>query len=279
MKKNKEENEYSNAFFKKLYENKLYLISFIITIFVLGYGAFMGLKSSDGLITKRNKKQLLIIEQLEKAKSANDGYYSHNVTLNEKIDIGTCSVDSYDIIYEVKEGVFTKYFSNTCLGVVKLGEEQNITVKNFSFTVNNYTYDKDTNVTSLIESSNSSVNLYFYPNSIILLSDDNLILLNNNKVSYVSNKKYKNNGGNLSKRYYESSKEKDTFNYIVFYNGEEVACYDDVDKANDGDKLYEIYQIRFNTAFDKFDDPKLLISRTKGEYCINYENDIGILKQ
>ena len=64
MKKNKEENEYSNAFFKKLYENKLYLISFIITIFVLGYGAFMGLKSSDGLITKRNKKQLLIIEQL-----------------------------------------------------------------------------------------------------------------------------------------------------------------------------------------------------------------------
>lgn len=278
MKKEKKEKKIPNGFWKKLTESRLYLISFIITVFVLGYGLYKGLKSSDGIITKWNKEQLEIIENINKAKAANDGYYSHNVTLNEKIQIGTCEVESYDFIYEVKEGVFTKYFSNTCLGVVKLGEEQDIKIDNFSFVVNNYTYDKDTTITSLIESSNSSVSLYFYLNSIILLSDDNIILLNNNKVAYNSGDKFKNNGGNLSKRYYES-KEEDTFNYIVFYNGEETACYDEVDHAHDADKLYEIYQIHFNPSFNKFDEPKLLISRTKGDYCINFENDIKVLKQ
>ena len=279
MKKVKEDNKYTNVFLKKLYENKLYLISFIITILVLGYGIFVGLKNSDGMITKKNKQQLKIIEDWNKAKSSNDGYYSHKVTLNEKIEIGTCTVDSYDYIYEVRDGVFTKYFSNNCLGVVKLGEDRNIIIDNFRFVVNSYTYDKDTSITSLIESTNSSVTLLFYSNSIVLLSDDNLILFNNNIVSYVSNKKFINEGGNLSKRYYESSRDKDSFNYIVFYNGEELPCYDSIDKAHADDKLYDIYQIHFNSYFDKFDEPKLLIKRTKGDYCLNYEDDIKVLKQ
>ncbi len=279
MKKEKIEENSPNAFFQKLSENKLYLISFIITVFVLGYGLYRGLKSSDGLITKWNKEQLQMIEKIKQAKAANDGYYSHNITLNEKIDIGTCSVDSYDYIYEVKDGEFTKYFSNNCLGVVKLGEEQNISVSDFSFTVDNFVYDKDTSITSLVENNNSSVSLYFYPNSIIMMSDDNLILLNNNKVAYVSDKKFKNNGGNISKRYFESNKYEDTFNYIIFYNGEDVPCYDTVEKSQDNDKLYEIYQIHYNSSFNKFDEPKVLISRTKGEYCLNFENDINILKQ
>lgn len=277
MEKEKKEKK-PNAFIVKFKENKLYLISFIITMCVFGYLIYYVMKNSDGIISKQSKDQLKIFEKINEAKKANDGYYSHSYTLNKKIDIGTCSVDSYSYIYEVREGVFTKYFSNSCLGVVKLSEESNIIIKDYSFSVDDVTYNKDTSVTGLIESNNSSVNLYFYTNSIVLLSDTDLILISNNKVSYINSDKYKNNGGNLSKRYFES-KNADTFNFIVFYNGEDVACYDEVPRAMDGEKLYEVYQIHYSNSLGMFEPPKLLIERTKGEYCINYEKDIEILKQ
>ena len=268
-----------NPFIKKLCESKLYLISFIITVIVLGYGLSVFMKNSDGFITKRNKQQLEILQKIKEAKAANEGYYSHKVTLNEKIDIGTCSISSYDIIYDVKNDKFIKYFSNNCLGVIKLGEEEGIVIDNFSFTVDNRVFDKDSSITGLIENTNSSVNLYFYANSIILLSDDDLILLNNNRVAYNSKDNYENKGGNISKRYYKDSHKEDTFKYIVFYNEEEVPCYDKVDKEHANDKLYEIYQITYNKAFDKFDEPQQLIARSKGDYCLNFENDIEVLKQ
>ena len=274
----KENKKNVNPFIAKFRDNKLYLISFIITLCVLSYLMFFIMKHSDGIITKRNKKQLEIIENIKKAKKANDGYYTHNVTLNKKVDIGTCTIDSYSYIFEVKEGIFTRYFSNNCLGVVKLGEETNINVVDYSFTTNNITYNKDASITSLIESNNSSVSLYFYTDSIVMLSDVDLVLINNNKVSYINSENYINDGGNLSKRYYESEND-DTFNFIVFYNKEEVPCYNDLSSINGKDKLYDIYQIHYNNALGKFDSPKLMVSRINEDYCLNYENDIDILKQ
>ena len=269
----------NNAFINKLVNNKLYFFSFVITLIVAGYGVFIWFKSSDGLITKRNKQQLQIIENIKKVKAANDGFYSHRVTLNKKIEVGTCTVSSYEYVFEVKNGIFTKYFSNDCLGVIKLEQVDGLEVNDYSFTDGGLRYDKDTNITTLIESENSSVNLYFYTNSIVLLTDDDLVLIGNNKVNYINSEKYSSSGGNLSKRYYESSSEKGTFNFIVFYNDEDVPCYEDIERDKMDDKLYDIYQIHFNSSFDTFDEPRLLISRTKGNYCINYENDINILKQ
>ena len=274
----KENKKNVNPFIAKFRDNKLYLISFIITLCVLSYLIFFIMEHSDGIITKRNKKQLEIIENIKKAKKANDGYYTHNVTLNKKVDIGTCTIDSYSYIFEVKEGKFTRYFSNNCLGVIKLGEETNINVVDYSFTTNNITYNKDASITSLIESNNSSVSLYFYTDSIVMLSDVDLVLINNNTVSYINSENYINDGGNLSKRYYESENE-DTFNFIVFYNKEEVPCYNDLSSINGKDKLYDIYQIHYNKALGKFDSPKLMVSRINEDYCSNYENDIDILKQ
>ena len=107
----KENKKNVNPFLAKFRDNKLYLVSFIITLCVLSYLMFFIMEHSDGIITKRNKKQLEIIENIKKAKKANDGYYTHNVTLNKRVDIGTCTIDSYSYIFEVKEGKLNILYS------------------------------------------------------------------------------------------------------------------------------------------------------------------------
>ncbi len=278
MKEKNSKSIFENAFLRQLIDNKLYLLSFIITIVVLGYGLSYILRDSDGLVTKRNKAQLQILKELEEEKKKDNGYYSFNVVLNKKVDIGTCSITSYSYIYEVDDNKMTKYFSNHCLGTIKLLKDNRPIINNYSFKIDDITYTKDSSVTKIVEDSNSSVNLYFYNNNIILLSDDDLVLLNNNEVSYISSELYKSSGGNISKRYYKS-KEEDTFKYIVFYNNEDVSCYDEIDPNKKDEVVYDIYQIHYNTLLNGFDEPKKITSRNKGNFCLNYDSDIDLLKQ
>ena len=50
----KENKKNVNPFLAKFRDNKLYLISFIITLCVLSYLMFFIMEHSDGIITKRN---------------------------------------------------------------------------------------------------------------------------------------------------------------------------------------------------------------------------------
>ena len=273
----KKEEETKKTFFGELRHNKLYLLTFLITIFFIGSCVIKDINKSEGMITKQRNANKVLKQVNKKTtttnKNSNDGIYKTNLTLSRSISIGACDINEYSYLIEVKKNKYTKYFSNDCVGTVLVGNIQSkINIKNKSFKLDNNTYNKDDTVDLKITKSNIDINIY--DDNILLLGDDNLVLLNNDSILYTSSDIYQNNGGKLTKRYYRKN---NTYKFIIFENNIEEDCPTISNKDNN--KVYTIYSITYDINNNKLGDPVELVSRYSADLCNYYEEDMKLLQE
>ena len=272
----KKDEEIKKTFFGELRHNKLYLLSFLITVAFFGACIVNDVIKSEGMITKQRNANKILKQVKKKSSNSkttnNDGVYKTNMTLSRTISIGACDINEYSFLIEVKNNKYTKYFSNSCIGTVLMNNiTDNISIKNKSFKLDNYTYNKDDSIDLKETKSNIEVNIY--KDNILLLGDDNLIVLNNDSIIYTSSDIYQNNGGKLTKRYYSNN---NTYKFIVFENNIEEDC--STVSSKDNNKVYTIYSITYDVYNNKLGDPVELVSRYNNDLCNYYEEDMKLLQ-
>ncbi len=273
----KKEEETKKTFFSELRHNKLYLLSFLITIAFIGGCVIRDINKSEGMITKQ-KNADKVLKQVKKKNNNtttnnNNGVYKTNMTLSRTISIGACDINEYSYYIEVNNTKYTKYFSNSCIGTVLVGNiTDKITIKNKSFKLDNNTYNKDDSID--LKESKSNIEVNIYKDNILLLGDDNLVLLNDNSIIYTSSDIYQNNGGKLTKRYYRKN---NTYKFIIFENNIEEDC--STVSSKDNNKVYTIYSITYDIYNNKLGDPVELVSRYSNDLCNYYEEDMKLLQE
>ena len=312
-----EKDVFMMKFWRKLKEDRLFLISFIITIGFLTI-FFLIKWNQDELKGKDNSLQNVYVETedgLSKDDASNStdsnislkdyvGIYSRDVNLNDTLEItDSCKIESYKIIYNVtKNDTIEKYFYSSCVGTIKLWEDgvtykedggvRYITSNNtfFKFLGDSLKeikgdeilkYDVDYSINSLKDKLllDDSINLYFYGENVVFLKKDNLLLLSGKKVMFNANDNYVNNGGNLDVRFYKA-KRKYTFKFIVFSNKENVACYEEkeVNENFEDGELYTIYKVSYDVEKGEFGNVEKLVTRNKLDSCQYYDEDMNLLK-
>ena len=297
---------FGKAFGERLRTDKIFLLSFFITIVFLGNLAYGKLRNSEGAYPgfvnrimdndktdeESNQPSAAVNEVLDISDYV--GVYSKEVTLNSEIVLSnSCKLDSYKIVYQIKKDkTINKYFFNDCLGVVKMSSDKLDYVtsggtkyigtekQHFLFSgtkmqeVAGDTFKLDDNISSLKEKINvSDLNLVFYDGSIVLLSSNNLIQIRANNVLFNLNDKYSSVGGDLKQRVYKI--DDDNYRFIVFSNDEKVHCYEE---SEEDALVYKIYSIKYNNEENVFGEAKELASRSKTDGCTNWDKDLDILK-
>lgn len=299
-------------FYHKLKVDKLYLISFLITLVFFGIIGTIKVKEADGYYDKKNASAKVDASStdttLTPAEEAKDdkvdvtdyvGIYSKEYILDNVINFGeNCSVDSYKYIYQItSDGKITKYFQNSCIGTIKIWSDEfkynntngaryiGTSKMNFTFGTNKIkevdgeTFKTDTDISTITESKNiEELDITFYGASTVIMTNTNLLLLSKDKVSSPIDDKYTNNGGNLTKRFYKSSTEYQ-YNFIVFNHTVEDICNVDNKEIADDEIIYKTYSIRYDASSDNFLDAKEIVSRTKSDSCKNYKKDLANLKE
>lgn len=301
-------------FFKKLKSDKLYLLSFLITLVLLGFFFYSNIKESDGLYkystknnideTQDNDVSAGVDSNLNKKTTDSDidvsdyvGIYSREVDLNESVKLNdSCIINSYKVVYQIKKNKsIAKYFYNECIGTIKMwdsnlayvssGGARYISAKdtNYLFASNTMkevdgeTYTMDDDIDSIKEKTNvKNIDLTFDEGNIIIMTYDNLYLISGSNVGFKLGETYKNNGGDLEQRVYKSST-KYKYNFIVFSNEEKRNCYDETiveDKL-----LYTIYSVKYNKTDKKFGAVKTVVSRNVNDLCTNYDDDMDLLNE
>lgn len=305
-------------FWNKLKEDKLFLLSFIITITAFTVFVLNKVSSVNKEALNDNNKNNIYVET-EDGIDTNDlsnttesdislkgyvGIYSREVSLDNSLNLSdSCKIESYKIIYNItKDNKIEKYFYSSCIGTIKLWEDgvtytedggvRYITSNNTFFKFSNdnikeikddktLKYDADFSINGINENVELSddIKIYFYGENIVFLKNDNLLLLSGKEILFNANEKYVNNGGNLDKRFYKS-KSKYQFNFIVFNNKENVVCYDALEENGifADGELYNIYSIDYDPEKGKFEEPVLLVSRNKMNSCKYYDEDLKKLK-
>ncbi len=307
---NKEENKkekrinYFNVFINGLKSNKLYLLSFVITLLFFVISSVSRVKDSEGIFhfnTNNDSNELnndsgtqsvsaTVSDELDVTDYV--GIYSREVTFSNSFKLNTCTIDSYKILYQIKKdkSIF-KYFYNDCIGTILIWNDElgyasssgaryiNSHDTNYLFgtesvkEVDGYAYKLDNSFTSLKENQKvNDLDISFYDSNIVLSLKDDLFVINGNSVSFHLNEAFENKGGNLDKRVYPKDNE---YQFIVFYNNEKKNCYDDVltDELN-----YEIYSLKYNSDDKKFNDYVKLVSRNKIDGCSLYKDDLKSLE-
>ena len=297
------------AFFNNLKSNKLYFLSFVITIFTIVFFSVTKVQEAEGLysetkknpntpatpVVNQNKTDEKVPVNEEVDMSDYIGIYSREVTLSNPLTIGeTCEISSYKFVYQIKKDKsITKYLVNDCLGTIKMWSDKAAYVSsggakyisankiNYLFSPTNMkevdgeTYPSDSTITTIKENKNKDLDVYFYGDNIVVNDKNNLLLIKGNTVSYNLNEMYPSNGGELKQRVYKAGAT-NQFNFIVFNNNEEVSCYTD---GSDDTLVYTIYSIKYNTSTNSFGEAKKILSRNKSDKCDNYEDDIKILEE
>ena len=130
-----EHNFFFKNFLEKLKVDKIYLISFLITLTFLSVTSVIKVKHADGYLNKNqtdiNQKENNNDTTLTPAKDAEQeeidvsdyvGIYSKEYILDNVITFGeNCTVDSYKYIYQINtDGTISKYFNNSCIGTIKI---------------------------------------------------------------------------------------------------------------------------------------------------------------
>lgn len=315
-KKNKNENPYYLFFtfiVKRLKEDKLYLLSFIITLITVAIFSIFKVQDAEGYYEKNkpinnesvstnvdnsNKSNV----ELELDVSDYVGIYSKEFSLESPLVLSdTCSINSYKLVYQVKKDKsIIKYFVNDCVGNVKIWNDKLDYVSNggaryisandinFLFSTNHMkeaygdTFNIDDDIGSVKEKKIlKDYDISFLGTNIILHGNKELVAIKGNQVGFKLTDNYVSNGGNLEKLVYKSSI-KNQYNFIVFENGEEGNCYGaasvTVPTFTDGAN-YKIYTIKFNIEKDSFNDPKEIISRNKVDGCNLFNEDLETLKE
>lgn len=311
-----EHNFFFKNFLEKLKVDKIYLISFLITLTFLSVTSVIKVKHADGYLNKNqtdiNQKENNDDTTLTPAKDAEQeeidvsdyvGIYSKEYILDNVITFGeNCTVDSYKYIYQINnDGTISKYFNNSCIGTIKIWSDKfkynnndgarYIGTKNMNYTFNTNklkevdgeTYKIDTDITTIKESKNiEEIELSFYGLNTIIMTNTNLILLNKEKASSPISEEYTSPVTSLKKRFYKSSNEYQ-YNFIVFNTDIDEICAtqepNNIENVETSEETYKIYSIRYDASSDNFLEPKMLVSRTKSDSCENYKKDLSILKE
>ena len=287
------------VFWNGLKENKLYLLSFLITLGFIVFSSCDRVKDSEGFYSFKFNKEDVVDKKSDEgttSATANDevdvknyiGVYSREVNLIDAIKVGSCSLDSYKIVYQIRnDRTITKYFYNSCLGTIKIWSEElkyasssgarYISANNIYFLFGNsgmkevdgFTYKLDSSENMKENKKVKDVDLYFYDNNIVLLLNDNLVLVDGDTISYNLKDEYKSNGGNLDKLVYKMDDY--TYKFIVFSSGDAKSCYD---SSNDDSLNYTIYSITYDTDNKKFGNVKEIVSRKISDGCSLYKTDL-----
>lgn len=300
---------FGKAFGERLRTDKLFLLSFLVTFAFLAVMSYKVLKNSKssypGFVNKfistsepnstsddsDNKATVAVDEELDISDKV--GIYSRVVNLSESVKINdACTIDSYKYIYQIKKDKsITKYLYNDCLGSYKVWSDSldyvtisgtkyiGTTDVHFLFSgtsmkeADGDTYKTDDEISSIKEKVNiKGLSVTQIDNSIFILEKNNLVLVRGNSVLFNLNKDYVSKGGKLEQRVYKVDDK--NYKFIVFYNNEELNCYDE---AQEAEQLYKIYSITYDEEKSDFAYPKELVSRNKNEGCANWKADLEIL--
>ncbi len=302
------------AIIKRFKEDKLYFMSFVITVLFIAVFSLYKVYDAEGLYThKKNNDEVTdtnVTPSVSPSVDVNEtldvtdyvGIYSREIILDNPVELSdTCTITSYSIVYQIKKDKsISKYFMNDCLGnylmwkdelsYVSTGGARYISANNVNYLfsasnmkeVDGDAYKLNQDISSIKESKKyKNVDLVFDNNYLILMSYDNLYLINENKIDFELNNEYKNNGGSLKQRVY-SSNEQGFYKFIVFSNDEKMNCYnneimDSVDFV-DGN-LYTIYTIKYDFTEHKFGDALKKVTRNKSDGCDNYDDDLSFLTE
>ena len=273
--KNKRKRLFDKVFFVKLREDKLYLLSFIITLVFVVISAILFLEHSEGIITKRKNANM---KKVIKNVVSNDLLvYKYKVELNREIKVGTCDVSSYYFILQGKNNKYDRYFMNDCLGTKLLNKNiTKVSIKGKELTYKNIAYTKDD---KKVSETTTDIDIEVYNDNVILMSDDNLVLLENGNIKYISSDLYNNDGGNLEKRFYKSNRNY-TYNFIIYSNGIEENCpIIEAAEEKKEDLVYTIYSVSYDINSNKFLDPLELVSRKNKDLCNHFNEDLELLKK
>ena len=300
---------FGKAFGERLRTDKMFLLSFFITLVFLCAFSYRMLKNSEsdypgifnrlikteehsGSTESESKTPVQVDENLDISDKV--GVYSREISLTDNIVLSdTCSIDTYKYVYQIKKDkTITKFLYNNCLGSIKVWEDKldyvtiggtkYIGTQNYHFLfsgtsmreVDGDTYKIDDDITSIREKNNiKNLEVSFIDNSVIFSSYNNIILMRGNSVLYNLNSVYKSSGGKVDRMVYHPNS--DTYNFIVFSNNEALNCYDN----NSGDDLvYKIYSMTYDKEKMEFATPNELASRTKSDGCENWKADLALLK-
>ena len=300
---------FGKAFGERLRTDKMFLISFLITLFFLSFIAYRGLRDSKssypGFVSKfinsdsddkttndDNKPAVVVDEELDITDKV--GLYSREITINESIRLSdSCSFESYKYIYQIKKDkTITKYLFNECLGVITIwsdkldyitiGDTKYIGTEEYHFLFSGTsmkeadgdTYKMDDSITSIREKNYiKDLNVDFVDNSIIFTNNTNLILLRGNSVLFDLNKEYPSNGGNLDQSVYRL---KDSYyKFIVFSNNEPLNCYEE---SESDELIYKIYSISYDKEKMSFKKPEEIVTRSRNDGCGFWKEDLKLLK-
>ncbi len=301
------------VFFTNLKENKLYFLSFFITIFTIVFFSVTKVQEAEGLygndkdkVTGNTPATPVVDQNLNKPETTPTdevvdmsdyiGIYSREVKLTIPLTLNeTCTIDSYKFVYQVKKDKsITKYLVNDCLGTVKMWSKKASYVSsggakyisankiNYLFGQNSMkevdgeTYNIDNNLTTIKEKMNENINVYFYGDNMVINDNLHLVLVKGNTINFNLDDTYPNNGGNLEKRVYKSGAT-NQFNFIVFSNNEENNC--DTEFSGEDSLVYTIYSIKYNTSTNSFADAKKIVTRNKSDKCDYYEDDLKLLEE
>lgn len=315
-KKDKKKNPYYlflTFVIKKMKEDKLYLLSFIITVLFVGVFSLYKVNEADGLY-KHKKDEVVdnnvtptikpdVNAQVSDVLDVSDyvGIYSREVVLDEPIVVSdTCSLTSYNVLYQIKKDkTIKKFFSNECVGNLLIWEDTlayvsnggaryiNANDTNFLFSATNMkeidgsAYKLDDDITNVkVVNKIKNVDIDFIDNKIIIKLIDDLVLLHENVIDYRLSDSYINNGGDTKERVFKIEDYK--YKFILFENNEKKNCYSEVDLADpnfvDGPS-YKIYSIEYSSKDGKFKAVKEIVSRDKSVKCDVFNEDLESLKE
>ena len=292
------------AFGYKIFHNKKYLLSLIITVVFISKFIYNELSVEVNKIRIANDIQENVVEPTIKVEKLEDevdvtnyiGIYSRTINLNQEIKLNTCSMNSYKLVYKIESNKkISKYLVSDCTGTKLIyentlnyynnggaryiGSEQTnyIFGTNSMKEVDGETYKIDEDISKISERLiDKAIDIYFVDNNIIISTNDNLYLFKESVVAFQIPSTYENNGGNLTKRVYKN--EGYSFKFIVFSNGENKTCYEAIEEEQKEELLYTIYQVTYNKENNEFETIKQILSRNKGEGCNSYKEDLENLK-
>lgn len=290
-------------FVKKMKEDKLYLLSFVImVVFIISFSVY-NISKAESLYNinkpkeEEVKKAVDVTEELDISEYV--GIYSKEYKLDEKILYNdTCYIDSYKIVYRIKsDKMILKYFVDDCVGTVLMwsdsvsyldnGEAKYVSANglNYLFSVNGMkevngdSYFIDEDIKSIKHNQKyGSSNINFSGNKIIIVSKNDLVLVSGSNVEYKLSSEYELKTKFLDKVVYESLNEELTYKFIVFEKDLDASCYENEfiqsDTFVDGE-MYRIYSISFDQKNEKFNSVKEIISRKKSDGCSVFDQDLS----
>jgi len=297
---------FGKAFGEKLRTDKLFLLSFFVTLVFLCFLCYKTLRDSKssypGFInniipskeeTKKDDNSNVIVDETLDIRDY-VGIYSRDVELASNVVLSdTCSFKDYKYIYQIKKDkTINKFLYNDCLGVIKVWSDKLDYVSSggtkyigtqsihflFSGTsmkeVDGDTYRLDENISTLKENVLiNNLKVYIKDNNVVFMNSNKLIIMKNSSVLFDYNT-LGNNGGNLNRLVYRI--DENNYKFIVFSNKENMNCYD---KDSSLDVVYKIYAITYDKEKQAFNDPKELVSRTHNDGCANWKDDLALLEE